>query len=91
MMSAPASGAGILLRERFGPRTHRGAFPSRPPALLVLGAHNADGDVSGRVASPVRASRGLAGHADGWRGHQLLQSAANRPLESRWLRDLSPG
>ena len=53
MMSAPASGAGILLRERFGPRTHRGAFPSRPPALLVLGAHNADGDVSGRVASPV--------------------------------------
>jgi len=69
-MSAPASGAGILLRERFGPRTHRGAFPSRPPALLVLGAHNADGDVSGRSRAPFE-------RLVGWRATRTVGGATN--------------
>ena len=48
MMSAPAPGADIMLPARIGPPNESGAFTSGPPALLVLGAHRAEGDGPGR-------------------------------------------
>ena len=63
MMSAPAPGADIMLPARIGPPNESGAFTSGPPALLVLGAHRADGDGSGMVVALVRASRRGGG---GW-------------------------